>query len=98
MLLTYLAPYVTALSVLPSEVVPPLVVPIEELTRSSPSGSLLPEAISEALGISLSEVFDLYFRDIDEVAGDRLVWEAIDRRRDDLLESSYFVSSGSMSS
>jgi hypothetical protein len=50
----------------------------------------LPEAISEALGISLSEVFDLYFRDIDEVTRDRLVWEAIDRHRDDLLESSRF--------
>jgi hypothetical protein len=72
------------------EVVPPLVIPIEELTRSSPSGSLLPEAISEALGISLSEVFDLYFRDIDEVVRDRLVWEAIDRRRDDLQERSRF--------
>jgi hypothetical protein len=72
------------------EVVPPLVVPIEELTRSSPSGSLLPEAISEALGISLSKVFDLYFRDIDEVARDHLVWEAIDRHRDDLMESSRF--------
>jgi hypothetical protein len=41
--------------VLPSEVVP-LVVPVEELTRSSSSEGMLPEAISEALGISLSEV------------------------------------------
>jgi hypothetical protein len=43
--------------------------------------SLLPEAISEALGISLSEVIDLYFGDIDEGQRDRLVWDAIDRHR-----------------
>jgi hypothetical protein len=42
---------------------------------------MLPEAISEALGISLSEVFDLYFRDIDEVIREYLVWDAIDRHR-----------------
>jgi hypothetical protein len=77
--------------VLPSEVVPPLTVPIEELTRSSSSSeSLLPEAISEALGISLSEVFDLYFRDIDKVTRDHLVWEAIDRCRDDSMERNWF--------
>jgi hypothetical protein len=61
--------------------VPPLTVPIEELTGSSPSGSLLPEAISEALGISLSKVIDLYFGDIDKGQRDRLVWDAIGRRR-----------------
>jgi hypothetical protein len=78
--LTYLASYVTALSVLPLEVVSPLplTVPIEELTCSSPSGRLLPEAISEALGISLSEVPDLYFGGIDEDRQDRLVWDPID--------------------
>jgi hypothetical protein len=57
------------------------VVPIEELTRSSSSGSLLPEAISEALGISLPKVLDLYFGGIDEGHRDRLIWDAIDRRR-----------------
>jgi hypothetical protein len=72
------------------EVVTSVVVPVEELMRSSPSESLLPEAISEALGITLSEVFDLYFRDIDEVMRDRLIWEAIDRHRDDLQERSWF--------
>jgi hypothetical protein len=41
----------------------------------------LPEAISEALGISLSEVLDLYFGGIDEDRRDRLVWDTIDRRR-----------------
>jgi hypothetical protein len=51
---------------------------------------MLPEAVSEALGISLSEVLDLYFRDIDEVVRDRLIWDAIDRRRDDLQERSRF--------
>jgi hypothetical protein len=49
-----------------SEVVP-LIVPVEELTRLSSEGSALPEAVSEALGISLSEVHDLYFRDMDKV-------------------------------
>jgi hypothetical protein len=42
---------------------------------------MLPEAISEALGISLSEVLDLYFGGISEDQRDCLVWDAIDRRR-----------------
>jgi hypothetical protein len=42
---------------------------------------MLPEAISKALGISLSEVLDLYFGGINEERRDRLVWDAIDRRR-----------------
>jgi hypothetical protein len=63
------------------EVVPPQVVPIEDLTRSSPSESLLPEAVSEALGISLSEVLNLYFGELDENTRDHMVWDAIDRRR-----------------
>jgi hypothetical protein len=42
---------------------------------------MLPEAISEALGISLSEALDLYFRDISDEQRDRLVWDAIDQRR-----------------
>jgi hypothetical protein len=42
---------------------------------------MLPEAISEALGISLSEVLDLYFGGINKERRDRLVWDAIDRRR-----------------
>jgi hypothetical protein len=42
---------------------------------------LLPEAISEALGISLSEVLNLYFGELDEGTRDRLVWDAINRRR-----------------
>jgi hypothetical protein len=41
----------------------------------------LPEAISEALGISLSEVLNLYFGELDEGTWDRLVWDAINRRR-----------------
>jgi hypothetical protein len=64
--LTYLASYITAPSVLPSEVVSLQIVPIEDLNRSSPSESLLPEAVSEALGISLSEVLNLYFGELDE--------------------------------
>jgi hypothetical protein len=60
-LLTYLAPYVTTPLVLPSEVVPPLVA-IEDLTRTSSDEQLgeqiekLELGVSEALGISLSEV------------------------------------------
>jgi hypothetical protein len=61
--------------------VPFLTVPIKELTRLSLSESLLPKAISEALGISLAEVLDLYFRDGDEDMQDHLVWEVIDRCR-----------------
>jgi hypothetical protein len=80
--LTYLASYITAPSVLPSEVVSIQVVPIEDLNRSSPSESLLPEAVSEALGISLSEVLNLYFGELDEEVRDRMVWEAIDRHID----------------
>jgi hypothetical protein len=40
-----------------------------------------PEAISEALGISLSEVLDLYFGGVSEEQRDRLVWDTVDRRR-----------------
>jgi hypothetical protein len=65
------------------EVISPQTVPVEDLTRSSPSESLLPEAISEALGISLSEVLNLYFGELDEDTQDRMVWDAIDRRRDE---------------
>jgi hypothetical protein len=43
------------------------VVPIKELTRLLSGVSALPGAVSEVLGISLSEVHDLYFGDIDEV-------------------------------
>jgi hypothetical protein len=41
----------------------------------------LPEAVSEALGISLSEVPNLYFGELDENTRDRMVWDAIDRCR-----------------
>jgi hypothetical protein len=51
---------------------------------------MLPEAVSEALGISLSEVLDLYFGELDEVRRDCLIWEAIDRRRDDSQERRQF--------
>jgi hypothetical protein len=67
-LLTYLASYITAPSVLHSEVVPPLVA-VEDLTRSSLDEEIeqrveeLECGVSEALGISLSEVWDRYFQD-----------------------------------
>jgi hypothetical protein len=41
---------------------------------------MLPEAVSEALGISLSEVLDLYFRELDEVRRGLLIGDALDRR------------------
>jgi hypothetical protein len=41
---------------------------------------MLPAAISEALGISLSEVLDLYFGELDEVRRGRLIGDTIDRR------------------
>jgi hypothetical protein len=78
----YLALYVTGPLVLPLEVTLPAVILVGELTRSSSSsGGLLPEAVSEALGISLAEVLDLYFGKLDEVSRDHLVWDAIGRRR-----------------
>jgi hypothetical protein len=41
---------------------------------------MLPEAVSEVLGISLSEVLDLCFGELDEVRRGRLIGDAIDRR------------------
>jgi hypothetical protein len=76
------------------EVVPPRTVPVEDLTRSSPSESLLPEAVSEALGISLSEVLNLYFGELDEDTRDRMVWDAIDRCRGE-EEDMYLLWKGS---
>jgi hypothetical protein len=42
----------------------------------------LPEAVSEALGISLAKVLNLYFGELDEGIRDRMVWDAIYRCRD----------------
>jgi hypothetical protein len=61
----------------------PLVVPVEELTRLLSEGSVLPEAVSEALGISLSEVGDLYFGDMDEVRKSCIVEEEWDCHQED---------------
>jgi hypothetical protein len=47
-------------SVLPLEVAPPRV-PVKELTRSLSPSNVLPLAVSEALGVSLSKVRDQYF-------------------------------------
>jgi hypothetical protein len=41
---------------------------------------MLPEAVSEALGISLPEVLELYFGELNEVRRGRLIGDAIDRR------------------
>jgi flavin-binding protein dodecin len=50
---------------------------------------MLPEAISEALEISLSEVLGLYFGGISEEQRDRHVWDAIDRRRMNVEDESW---------
>jgi hypothetical protein len=42
---------------------------------------MLPVALSEALGISLSEVMDRYFNRLDEAERVHLIKEALDRRR-----------------
>jgi hypothetical protein len=62
------------------EVAHPLV-PIEELTRSSSPKSMLLEALSDALGIGLSEVLARYYSisDLDERG--HVIGEAIDRWR-----------------
>jgi hypothetical protein len=41
---------------------------------------MLPEAISEALGISLSKVLDLYLGELDEVRRGHLIGDALDRK------------------
>jgi hypothetical protein len=74
--------------------VAPSLVPIKELTRLSSPSNMLPEAVSEALGISLSEVLDLYFRELDEVRRGCMIGDTLDRRvlgkwdRDQLEEES----------
>jgi hypothetical protein len=39
---------------------------------------MLPEALSEALGVSLSKVHDLYFGDLYKVRRSRIIEEAVD--------------------
>jgi hypothetical protein len=43
---------------------------------------MLPEAVSEALGISLSKVLALYFGERDDIRRGRMIGDAIDRHRD----------------
>jgi hypothetical protein len=59
-----------------------LAVPIEELTRSSSPASMLPSALSEALGISLSDVMIRYFNGSEELERVRRIEEVLDRRRE----------------
>jgi hypothetical protein len=42
---------------------------------------MLPEAISEVLGISLSKVLNLYFGELDDIEQGRLIGNTIDWRR-----------------
>jgi hypothetical protein len=62
------------------EVVPPLV-PIAEFTHSLSPASMLPAALSEALGISLSEVMDRYFDASEEAERVHRIEDALDQRR-----------------
>jgi hypothetical protein len=57
------------------------VVPVEKLTRSLSPVSMLPAALSEALGISLSEVMGCYFDGLDEETRVCRIEEVLDRRR-----------------
>jgi hypothetical protein len=59
-----------------------LVVPVEELTRSSSPASMLPAALSEALGISLSDIMMRYFDGSEESERVRRIEEALDWRRE----------------
>jgi hypothetical protein len=65
------------------EVVPPAVIPIEESTRLSSGVGGLSLAASEALGVSLSKVCDLYFGDRDKVERDCIVEEERDCHQED---------------
>jgi hypothetical protein len=58
------------------------VVPIDELTRSSSPASILPVALSKALGISLSDVMDQYFNVSEESERVHRIEEALDQRRE----------------
>jgi hypothetical protein len=62
------------------EVAHPLV-PVKELTHLSSPNSMLPATLSEALGISLSEIMDRYFNGSDEAERVCLIEDALDRRR-----------------
>jgi hypothetical protein len=79
--LTYLASYDTAPSVLPMEAAD-LMVPVKELTHSSSPASMLPAALSEALGISLSDIMVWYFNGSEVSDRVRRIEEALDRRRE----------------
>jgi hypothetical protein len=56
-------------------------VPIEEFTCSSSPKSILPAALSEALGISLTEVMDRYYSVLDEAERVCMIEDALERRR-----------------
>jgi hypothetical protein len=42
---------------------------------------MLPEALSEALGISLLEVVNQYYSESDDAKRDRLIGDALDQKR-----------------
>jgi hypothetical protein len=61
------------------EVVQHSVVSVKELSRSSSGVDELSVAVSDALGVSLSEVCDQYFGGSDEVERDHIMAEERDR-------------------
>jgi hypothetical protein len=58
-------------------------VPVAELTCSSSPVSMLPTALSEVLGISLSEVMERYFDGSGEDERVRWIEDAMERKRSD---------------
>jgi hypothetical protein len=63
--------------------VAPQLVPVAELACSSSPASMLPTALSEVLGISLSEVMERYFDGSGEDERVRRIEDAIERKRSD---------------
>jgi hypothetical protein len=66
--------------VLPPEVAHPFI-PIAKLTQLSSPSSILPEALSEALGVSVLDIMKLYYHESDNVGRGRLIGNALDRKR-----------------
>jgi hypothetical protein len=42
---------------------------------------MLPEVLSEALGVSVSEVMRLYYNESDDIKRDHLIGDALDHKR-----------------
>jgi hypothetical protein len=56
-------------------------VPVAELTCLSSPSTMLPEALSDTLGVSLSEVLARYYSGSDVGERGRLIGDTLDRKR-----------------